>query len=64
MNSAEKYFEEQMQDTEFRKAFNEEKSRLDIVFLLDELTEKIKMEKPTNELLKGVRKIKRTLKTA
>ena len=63
MNIAEKYFAEKMKDEEFRKAYNEEKLKLDIEFLLDDLIKKIKMESPYNELLKGAKKIRSTLKT-
>ena len=64
MNLAEKYFAEKMKDDEFRKSYIEEKLRLDIEFLLDDLTKKIQMESSYNELLKGVKRIRRTLKTA
>jgi hypothetical protein len=64
MNIAEKYFAEKMKDDEFRKAYNDEKLKLDIEFLLDDLTKKIQIESSYNELLKGVNRIKRTLKTA
>ena len=40
MNIAEKYFAEKMKDEEFRKAYNEEKLKLDIEFLLDDLIKK------------------------
>lgn len=63
MNIAEKYFAEKMKDEEFRKAYNEEKLKLDIEFLLDDLIKKIKMESSYNELLKGANRIRRTLKT-
>jgi hypothetical protein len=63
MNIAEKYFVEKMKDDEFRKAYNEEKLKLDIEFLLDDLIKKIKMESSYNELLKGAKRIRRTLNT-
>lgn len=63
MNIAEKYFAEKMKDEEFRKAYNDEKLKLDIEFLLDDLIKKIKMESSYNELLKGAKRIRRTLNT-
>ena len=63
MNIAEKYFDKKMKDEAFRKAYSEEKLKLDIEFLLDDLTKQIQMESSYNELLKGVKKIRRTLKT-
>jgi len=48
MNIAEKYFAGKMKDEEFRKAYQEEKLKLDIEFMLDELLEEIKMEKSYN----------------
>ena len=63
MNIAEKYFAEKMEDEEFRKAFNEEKLKLDVEFLLDDLIKKIKMESSYNELLIDANKIRKTLKT-
>ena len=62
MNIAEKYFTEKMENEEFRKSYSEEKLRLDIEFLLDDLTKNIQMESPYNELLKRVKRIRRTLK--
>ncbi len=64
MNNAQKYWEESMKDLTFRKAYLEEKTKLDIEFMLDELENKIKMESNYNELMKGVRKIKRVLVNA
>ncbi len=64
MNYAQVYKEEKMNDTAFRKAYLEEKSLLDIEFMLDELSDKIKLEKSYNELLKTVRKIKRAIHIA
>jgi hypothetical protein len=61
MNYAQVYKEEKMKDKTFRKAYLEEKTKLDIEFMLDELSDKIKLEKSYSELLKGVRKIKRAL---
>ena len=61
MNNAEAYINEKMKDPTFRTAYLEEKTKLDIEFMLDELTDKIKMEKSYSELLKGVKKIKKIL---
>jgi len=44
----EKYIAGKMKDEEFRKAYQEEKLKLDIEFMLDELLEEIKMEKSYN----------------
>jgi hypothetical protein len=64
MNYARAYKEEKMKDTSFRKAYLEEKTKLDIEFMLDELTDKIKLERSYSELMKGVKKIKRVLNLA
>ncbi|MDT3739327.1 MAG: hypothetical protein RO257_07485 [Candidatus Kapabacteria bacterium] len=64
MNYAQEYKEEKMKDLSFRKAYLEEKTKLDLEFMLDELSDKIKLEKSYSELLKGVKKIKRTLQLA
>lgn len=64
MNNAQKYWDENMKDLTFRKAYLEEKTKLDLEFMLDELENKIKMETNYNELMKGVRKIKRVLVNA
>ena len=64
MNNAQKYWEENMKDKTFRKAYLEEKTKLDLEFMLDELENKIKMETNYNELMKGIRKIKRVLVNA
>ena len=63
MNYAESYKEEKMKDANFREAYLEEKFKLDLEFMLDELADKIKMEQSYKELLKGVNKIKRKLVT-
>jgi len=64
MNYAQVYKEEKMKDTAFKKAYLEEKSLLDIEFMLDELSEKIKLERSYADLLKTVRKIKRAIHIA
>jgi hypothetical protein len=64
MNYAQAYKEEQMKDPAFRKAYLEEKSKLDIDFMLDDLTDKIKLEISYSEILKGVKKIKKALHKA
>ncbi len=61
MNYAETYKQEKMKNETFRKAYFEEKMKLDIEIMLDELVEKIKKEESYKELLKGVNKIKRKL---
>ena len=61
MNNAEAYKEEKMQNAEFKEVYYVEKLKLDIEFMLDELSEKIKMEQSYNHLLKGVNKMKRKL---
>jgi hypothetical protein len=64
MNYAQVYKEEKMKDTAFKKAYLEEKSLLGIEFMLDELSEKIKLERSYADLLKTVRKIKRAIHIA
>jgi len=58
MNNAEAYKSEKMKNAEFKEAYYVEKLKLDIEFMLDELSEKIKMEQSYNHLLKGVNKMK------
>ncbi|OGU42680.1 MAG: hypothetical protein A2X61_10585 [Ignavibacteria bacterium GWB2_35_12] len=64
MNNSKKYFKLKMKDTSFKKAYLEEKTKLDLEFLVDELYNDIKLDKPSNELIKGVRKIKHVLEKA
>ncbi len=64
MNNAQKYFNKKMEDITFRKSYLEEKTKLDLEFLVDELYNDIKLDKPSNELIKGVRKIKHVLAKA
>jgi hypothetical protein len=61
MNIAQKYFDEKLKDDEFRKAYSEEKLRLDIEFMVDELKDKIKADKSKLSLIREVNKIKRVL---
>jgi hypothetical protein len=61
MNNAQKYVSKQMENEEFRQAYFEEKMKLDLEFLIDELVESIKLNKPKHDLLKGARRIKRML---
>ena len=64
MNNAQVYKDEKMKDISFRTAYLEEKTKLDLDFMLDELSEKIKLEMSYKELLKGVKKIKKALSKA
>ena len=61
MNNAQKYIAKQMENEEFRQAYFDEKMKLDLEFLIDDLVEGIKLNKPKTELLKGARRIKRML---
>lgn len=64
MNNALKYIDKQMQDKEFAKAFAEEKLKLDIKMLVEELVEKIESGKPKQELLESAGQIKRKLEVS
>lgn len=61
MNNAEKYINEQLKDEEFRNVYFEEKLKIDLEFLIDELGEKIKSNQSKTSLIRGLNKIKRTL---
>ncbi len=54
MSIAEKYFKEQMKSKEFRRAYLEEKTRLDIEYRLEELKSDIRKRKSTGELIEKV----------
>ena len=54
MSIAEKYFKEQMKSGEFRQAYLEEKTRLDIEYRLEELKRDIKGRKSPDELIEKV----------
>ena len=61
MNNARQYIENKMKDENFRRSYVEEKLKIDLEFIIDELNENIKNDKPKNELLKGVKKLKRVI---
>ena len=54
MNIAEKYFKEQLKSEEFRRAYLEEKTKLDIEYRLDELKKDIQKHKSPDELIEKV----------
>ena len=54
MSIAEKYFTEQLKSDEFRRAFLEEKTKLDIEYRLEELKRDIKGRKSQAELIEKV----------
>ena len=54
MNIAKRYFQEQLNNEEFRQSYLEEKTKLDIEYQLEELKQDIKSSKPVNELLKKI----------
>ena len=61
MNIAKKYFEEQFTNEDFKKAYLEEKIKLDIEYQLEELKKDILSNKTTQELIKKVDSIKEYL---
>ena len=63
-NTAEKYISDKMQIPSFEKAYLEEKTKLDLEFLLDGLIEKINAEVAYSIILKDVKAIKHTLAEA
>ncbi len=64
MNAAQKYKEEKLKDVVFKKAYLEEKTKLELEFMLDDLSDKIKLEKSYPELMKEIKKMKRVLSLA
>ena len=56
MTEAEKYFLEQMKNSEFKENFFQEKLKLDIEYQLEELKEKIKTGKSKITLIKDINK--------
>jgi len=54
MSIAEKYFKEQMKSEVFRRAYLEEKTRLDIEYRLEDLKRDIQKRKSTDELIEKV----------
>ncbi|RKX63782.1 MAG: hypothetical protein DRP41_05755 [Thermodesulfobacteriota bacterium] len=61
MNIAKKYFEEQFTNEDFKRAYLEEKIKLDIEYQLEELKKDILSNKTTQELIKKVDSIKEYL---
>ena len=61
MNIAKKYFEEQFTNEDFKRAYLEEKIKLDIEYQLEELKKDILSSKTTQELIKKVDSIKEYL---
>jgi len=61
MNIAKKYFEEQITNEDFKRAYLEEKIKLDIEYQLEELKKDILSNKTTQELIKKVDSIKEYL---
>jgi len=59
MNSAEKYFKEQLSSEEFRRSYLEEKTKLDIEYRLDELKKDIQKHKSPDELIEKVEDLER-----
>ena len=54
MSIAENYFKQQAKSKEFRRAYLEEKTRLDIEYRLEELKSDIRKRKSTGELIEKV----------
>jgi hypothetical protein len=54
MSVAEKYFKAQMKSDEFRRAYLEEKTKLDIEYRLEELKRNIQKRKSRDELIEKV----------
>ena len=59
MNSAGKYFKEQLSSEEFRRSYLEEKTKLDIEYRLDELKKDIQKHKSPDELIEKVEDLER-----
>ncbi len=61
MNNAKQIINNKMKDDNFRRYYIEEKLKLDLEFIIDELNDNIKNDKPKKEILKGVKKLKRVI---
>ena len=61
MNNAKKYISKKMKNTEFKQSLLEEKLKIDLEFMIDELNENIKNNKPKEELLISVSELKRAV---
>ena len=59
MSIAEKYFKEQMKSEEFKRAYLEEKTRLDIEYRLEELKRDIRTRKSRDELIEKVENLEK-----
>ncbi len=59
MSIAEKYFKEQMKSDDFRRAYLEEKTKLDIEYRLEELKRDIQGRKSPDELIEKVEDIEK-----
>jgi hypothetical protein len=59
MSVAEKYFKDQMKSDEFRRAYLEEKTKLDIEYRLEELKRDIQGRKSPDELIEKVEDIEK-----
>ncbi len=64
MNNTKQYIKNKMKDEDFKRSYLEEKLKIDIEFMIDELNEKIKNDKPKEELLFGVKELKRVISHA
>ncbi len=61
MSIAKKYFEEQLENPEFKKHYSEEKKMLDIEYMFEELKQDIIDQKPTKVLLSEVENLKKVI---
>jgi hypothetical protein len=59
MSIAEKYLKEQMKSDEFKRAYLEEKTKLDIEYRLEELKKDIRTRKSPDELIEKVEDLER-----
>ncbi|SLM29910.1 hypothetical protein MTBBW1_2020005 [Desulfamplus magnetovallimortis] len=61
MNTAQKYFQQQLNNSEFKHSYLEEKTKLDIEYQLEELKRDIQAVKPVDELIKKIENIEKYL---
>ena len=59
MSIAEKYFTEQLKSDEFRRAYLEEKTKLDIEYRLEELKQDVRKRKSPHELIEKIEDLER-----
>jgi len=63
MNTAEKYFHQQLADDEFRHSCFQEKAKLDMEYQLEELKKAVQTCRPAEEIIRKIDGIEQYLMT-